>query len=122
VKAIAVEILGSARLGKHRDTAVAATISMLKDADPQLRIAAIGTLRRIASAAFGTVDERTMQFARRIFSRNDANNDGFLTEEEWKTTSFGASLSDVDSDQDGRITVEEIARSLRSLRRSSSQD
>jgi HEAT repeat protein len=122
VKVIAADILGKIRLVKHRDKAVASVTSLLKDKDPQIRIAAIGTLKRIATAEFGTVDERALRIARQFVDRIDSNHDGVLTKEEWETSSLQGRLPDADKDQDGRVTAEEVARSLRLLRRPARRD
>lgn len=113
MKAIAVDILGKARLGKHRDKAVATVTSLLKDKDPRIRIIAIGTLKRIATAEFGAVDQRELQTARRLVARFDSSGDGVLSEEEWNATSLSDRIRDVDRDEDGRITATELARAMR---------
>lgn len=53
------------------------------------------------------IDAETMQWAKDMVGRYDANGDGVLTPSEWQTMLVPP--SGADADQDGRITVEEYA-------------
>ncbi len=55
----------------------------------------------------GQIDEKTMSYTQKIFSRNDTNGDGVLTPDEWKQMLMDPSAAD--ADQDGRITLIEYA-------------
>lgn len=55
-----------------------------------------------------TPSEQTMAHARRLVGRNDKNQDGVLTPDEWEAMLIDPSAADYD--QDGRITLEEFAR------------
>jgi Ca2+-binding EF-hand superfamily protein len=60
------------------------------------------------STGSGTIDDRMRDFAKRSISRADKDKNGFLTPDEFKSTS-GASFADVDKDKNGQIDVDEYA-------------
>ena len=62
--------------------------------------------------AGGAPDERMLEAAQRIMSRNDKNKDGVLTPDEWKDMLVDPSAAD--ADRDGRITAVEYAQWLQS--------
>jgi Ca2+-binding EF-hand superfamily protein len=61
-----------------------------------------------APATAGAVDDRMRQFAKRSIERADKDKNGFLTPDEFKSTT-GASFADVDKDKNGKIDADEYA-------------
>ncbi len=60
-----------------------------------------------ALAAQAKISPQSFEYATRILKRNDSNGDGVLTQDEWSTMLVDPSPAD--TNQDGRITVEEYA-------------
>ena len=54
------------------------------------------------------IEERMLQFAEKAIQREDKDKNGFLTPDEFKGSS-GASFSEVDTNQDGKIDIKEYA-------------
>jgi Ca2+-binding EF-hand superfamily protein len=62
------------------------------------------------SAGSSDIDPKYLAFAKGAIAKYDSNKDGVLTGNEW--ASMSRDPSGADSDGDGRITVEELARGL----------
>jgi len=111
-KLVVADILGRLSLGKHRKEAVTEFTAILKDEDRDVRLAAISTLVRMAASQFGAIGQGYVDLAAQIFSRYDNNKDGVLTEGEWSKMR-GGDVRAADSDNDGRITRQELAKYYR---------
>lgn len=100
------QMLGEIKLGKHRPAVAAALAGLAKDHDPNMRQTAIKSLGRLADPNRG-IPPRYLQYYGAVIKKHDANGDGVLTADEWKT--MPEDPSPADRDKDGRITPAELA-------------
>ena len=56
------------------------------------------------------IEERMLQFAERQLRKADKDQNGFLTPDEFKSISGTLSFSEIDTNQDGKIDIDEYAR------------
>ncbi len=88
------------------------TSSVATRREPATPSVAASSQRATASAGPGNVSGRYIKFAVGVIKRYDANKDGVLTADEWK--SMPNDYSYADSDKDGRLTPVELGAAYQS--------
>jgi hypothetical protein len=101
-----VNLLGDIKLGTHRQQIVSQLMFLVKDQDGKVRVAVVNALGKLADP-YRDIDPRRLRYYEGLVRMNDANGDGVLTENEWKSLQFNAALAD--KDQDGQVTPRELA-------------
>jgi hypothetical protein len=105
----AVEILGKLARGERRAEVVVRLIPQVEAKDATVRLAAVRALAEMLSKETGQGEpahSRYLRYFQLLIGKYDSNEDGKLTEDEWKAMSKNP--SEADKNQDGEITAEEL--------------
>ena len=111
----ALSALGTVPLGKHRETVITLLTELLKSENKEVRLAAVQALQSVmVTEAKANAQARTraedpyLRYYGKLLQKYDSNSDGSLTKDEWSKMSKDPAAAD--TDQDGKITVAELAK------------
>jgi Ca2+-binding EF-hand superfamily protein len=121
LKIFVMHVLAQTNAGKHRQEVVDELLTLAKDRESSVKLAAIRALASLGSRIKGEVKalglrpsaeqepKKIVRYAKSLIAKYDTDGNGVLVQDEWRKSS---SSHLVDQNNDGRITLEELVANL----------